>query len=283
MRRFELSEHPTGASSGQGVAGPLPAIDLDDDVVVIGSGEAARVRLPAEVARAEHVRIDGPTWTLLAECTVGGLVRAAGDSGPVGRGMTIELGKYRVRVSTAPADSVATPRQRTESLARELVRSLLGEGAAPSLEIERGTNAGARRALPPPEATLVIGRGDEATWVILDEDLSRTHAELRRGWDGVTVVDLGSKNGTRVDGVKVAGVPVELHDGAALELGDIVMRYHDPAERHLRGEAPAVRPSPPRPASAGSGALPAPSPWPAIGFAVIAALAVVALIWILAT
>jgi len=277
MLRFEISEHHHGA---------LPAIDLADDAVVIGSGEVARVRLPAEVARAAHVRIDGQTWTLLAESKVGGLMRAAGDSGRVGRGVIIELGTYRVRISAAPAGAVATPRQRTESLARELVRSLLGEGAAPSLEIECGTGAGARRVLPLPEATLVIGRGDEATWVIVDKDLSRVHAELRRGWDGVTVIDLGSKNGTRVDGVKIAGTPVELHDGAALALGDIVMRFRDPAERHLRGEPPAAKPAPPRrvPARpASSTTRPVPSPWPAVVFAVIAGIAVAALIWILAT
>jgi type III secretion system (T3SS) inner membrane Yop/YscD-like protein len=298
MLRFEVSEHPTGVSSGQGVAGAspgdrsialgqahgaLPPIDLADDVVVIGSGEVARVRLPAEVARAVHVRIEGQTWTLLAEAKLGGLVRAAGDSGAIGRGMLLEIGKYRVRVCAAPVGTVPTPPQRTESLARELVRSLLGEGAAPSLEIERGTNAGARRTLPPPEATLVIGRGDEATWVILDEDLSRTHVELRRGWDGVTVVDLGSKNGTRVDGVKVAGAPVELHDGAALALGDIVLRFRDPAERHLCGEPDVAKLSRARAASAQHATPRVPSRWPALGFAAIAVLAVATLIWILAT
>ena len=116
--------------------------------------------------------------------------------------------------------------------------------------------------------------------MIVDKDLSRTHAELRRGWDGVTVIDLGSKNGTRVDGVKIGSTPVELHDGAALALGDIVMRFHDPAERHLRGDGPA-RPS--RPAPAPPAMRPAPRPWPAVGFAAIAVLALAALIWILAT
>lgn len=274
MLRFEITEQDHGA---------LPAIDLADDAVVIGSGEAARVRLPSEVARASHVRIDGQTWTLLAESKVGGLVRAAGDSGSVGRGTIIELGKVRVRVSTAPAGAVATPPQRTESLARELVRSLLGEGAAPLLEIERGAGAGAKRVLPPPEATLVIGRGDEATWVILDGDLSRTHAELRRGWDGVTVVDLGSKTGTRVDGVKVGGTPVELHDGATLSLGDIVMRFRDPVEHHLRGESTTATRAPPSTAPVRPATRPAPSPWPIAVFAIITGLALAALRWILAT
>src|SRR5512147_1103973 len=107
MLRFEINEGDHGA---------LPAIDIADDAVVLGSGEAARVRLPAQVAHAAHVRFDGRTWTLCAEAKVGGLVRAAGDSGSVGHGLIIELGTYRVRVSSAPAGTVATSRQRTESL-----------------------------------------------------------------------------------------------------------------------------------------------------------------------
>jgi predicted component of type VI protein secretion system len=141
-----------------------------------------------------------------------------------------------VRVEPSPGGTAASPPQRTESLARELVRSLLGAGAAPTLEIERGPAAGATRALPPPESALVIGRGDDAGWVLLDEDLSRTHAEVRRGWDGVTIRDLGSKNGTIVDGAMVDGAGVMLRDGARIELGNVVLRFRDPAERHLRGE-----------------------------------------------
>jgi len=276
MLRFEISEHEQGA---------LPAVDIADDVVLIGSAASARIRLPAEVARPAHVRLDGQTWTLLAESRVGGIVRAAGDSGSVGHGTVIELGNYRVRVSAAPSGSRASPPRRTESLARELVRGLLGQDSAPSLEIERGTGAGTRRALAPPEARLVIGRGDEATWVILDEDLSRAHAEVRRGWDGVTIVDLGSKNGTRVDGVMLGDAPVELHDGAAVTLGDIVLRFRDPAERHLRGEPAAAAPAEPAPGRERSPTLltrPVPALWPVLGFALIAGLAIATLVWLLA-
>ena len=272
MLRFEISEQDHGA---------LPAIDVADDVVVIGSAPPARIRLPAEVARAAHVRLEGQTWTLLAESTLGGLVRAAGDSGSIGHGIQLELGRYRIRVTAAPSSAVATPASRTESLARELMRGLLGDGAAPTLEIERGIGAGTKRVLPPPEATLVIGRGDEATWVILDEDLSRAHAEIRRGWDGVTVVDLGSKNGTRIDGAAVGEAPVALHDGSTLTLGSLVMRFLDPAERHLRGESIESKPKVARARPLAS--PPRSSPWSLVAFAAIAGLAVVALIWILAT
>jgi hypothetical protein len=267
MLRFEISEGGRGA---------LPAIDLADDVVVIGSAAAARVRLPAQAAAPAHVRLAGQRWELLADATIGGMSRAAGDSGSVGHGMVIELGGYRVRVAPAPIGAEAAPAQRTESLARELVRGLLGEGAAPVLEVVRGAHAGARRALPPPEAQVVIGRGDEADWVIVDPDLSRAHAEIRRGWDGVTVVDLDSKNGTRVDGAPVGRAPVALGDGAMVALGALVLAFHDPAERHLAGgAAPARAAVPPAPAAQAA--------WSFYLFAAIAVAAVAALIWILAS
>jgi hypothetical protein len=241
--RIEVSEEGQGA---------LPAIDVDDAVVVIGSGAAARVRLPVRDAAAggpsargavatEHVRVEAGRWYALGPVRVDGVPRDAGDTGDIGGVVTLELGAYRVRIAPAPSDAPASTVQRTESLARELMRNLLGTAGAPTLAIERGAHAGAERPLAPPESTLIIGRGDEAGWIIADKDLSRMHAEIRRGWDGTRIVDLGSKNGTQVDGDRVGPEGMALRDGCVIELGPIVMRFRDPAERQLQGEAPALR------------------------------------------
>jgi hypothetical protein len=213
---------------------PLPAVDIDDASFVIGSAPHARIRLPAGAVRPEHVRIDGSRW------------RTAERSGDIGDGITLELGRYHVRIAPAPAGAAPAPPQRTESLARELLRSLLGDGAAPTLELTTGPGAPATRALAAPESSLVIGRGDEASWIILDEDLSRTHAEIRRGWDGTRIIDLGSKNGTKVDGTRVSEAP--LHDGARIELADVAFIFRDPADRRLQPERPASAPAVPPPA-----------------------------------
>lgn len=212
----------------------LPPIDVGDASFAIGSAPGARVRLPASVARPEHVRIDasGPGGARAATW------RTADASGTVGGGCDIAIGRFHVRISPSPAGSNATPPHRTESLARELMRALLGANAAPSLEVERGPHLGAKRTLAPPESSLVIGRGDAASWVIADGDLSKAHAEIRRGWDGVRVFDLASKNGTRVDGERVGDGGAELADGALVELGRLALRYRDPAEAHLGGPAP---------------------------------------------
>jgi predicted component of type VI protein secretion system len=262
---------------------PLPAVDLDEPRVAIGSAAGARIRLPATAARAQHLEVTAAGWRALADAIVDGAPRERGATGPIGGGVVFELGAYRVRVEPSPAGTAASPPQRTESLARELVRGLLGAGAAPSLQIERGPSNGAIRALPPPEASLVIGRGDEAGWVILDEDLSRAHAAVERGWDGVRIRDLGSKNGTRVGGAAVGPDGAPLHDGARIELGRVVLVFRDPAERHLRGEAEPAPEAPPRLAPPSSAPPARSGRWVAAGALVIAATAIAGLIWILAS
>lgn len=272
MLRVEVTEEGQPA---------LPPIDLDGPFT-IGSDITARVRTPSDRTRPTHVRVDGTYWYAVGPVTIGGSAR---DTGPIGAGVVLEIGAYRVRITPAPDGAVATPPRRTESLARELVRSMLGTDAAPSLTIERGPAAGARRMLAPPESTLVIGRGDEANWILADEDLSRAHAEIHRGWDGIRITDLGSKNGTKVDGEPVEeGEGVVLSDGALIELGKIVLRFADPAEKHLRGNAPApARKSARRRATTAAPVPPRASALPFYAALAIAVLALAALVWIVSS
>ncbi|HEY4242263.1 MAG TPA: FHA domain-containing protein [Kofleriaceae bacterium] len=275
MRRFEIRE---GARA-------LPPIDCADAEILVGSGPNARVRLPARAAAEAHVRIAGDRWEALAPLVVAGAAVEAGASGPLDGAVELGFGEYAVVVSSAPGGALASPPMRTESLARELVRGLLGANAAPSLVLESGPRAGTKRLLSAPEATLVIGRGDEAGWVILDGDLSRTHAEIFCGWDGITIADLDSKNGTRVDGTVIGRAPVPLSDGASIALGSVRLRFHDPAERHLRGDGLsssgyALPAAPPAAAPAAPVARTSPV---AIAALALTALALAGLVWILAT
>lgn len=67
----------------------------------------------------------------------------------------------------------------------------------------------------------VIGRGDEADVVLDDPGISRRHAEIRVTTDGphlaATLTDLGSTNGTYVDGDLARSV--SLQDGSTITLG----------------------------------------------------------------
>ena len=56
-----------------------------------------------------------------------------------------------------------------------------------------------------------------------DPNVSRRHAEIRRRGSDVVVVDLGSTNGTRVNGVRVK--EQLLNDGDEIEVGTSTVRF----------------------------------------------------------
>jgi DNA-binding winged helix-turn-helix (wHTH) protein len=70
-----------------------------------------------------------------------------------------------------------------------------------------------------------IGR-DPASEIWLDvPGVSRRHARMVVGLDGVVLEDLGSKNGTSVGGKSIDG-RVALHDGDRIQVGPILIIYH---------------------------------------------------------
>jgi DNA-binding SARP family transcriptional activator len=72
--------------------------------------------------------------------------------------------------------------------------------------------------------TVRVGRTPDCDIVLNDPDVSRRHAEVLRHGADWAVRDLGSTNGTRVDGRRVQGV-VALRDGARMTVGSTEIRY----------------------------------------------------------
>ncbi|MCB9915320.1 MAG: SpoIIE family protein phosphatase [Planctomycetes bacterium] len=73
------------------------------------------------------------------------------------------------------------------------------------------------------DAPLVLGRDATLDVHLADAGISRRHCRVRRSGARVLVEDLGSTNGTFVDGERVEG-EVELPTGATLQLGDRRLR-----------------------------------------------------------
>ncbi|MCP4641216.1 MAG: FHA domain-containing protein, partial [bacterium] len=68
-----------------------------------------------------------------------------------------------------------------------------------------------------PDRPVIIGRGDNADLRLEDPTISREHAVIRPEGDQWRLVDLGSKSGTRVNGVKVESATLDVD--ARLEIG----------------------------------------------------------------
>jgi len=90
--------------------------------------------------------------------------------------------------------------------------------------------AGGPRDYPLKEGETLVGRGAQCDIVVRNESMSRTHARLVVRGDSVTVVDLGSSNGTYCDGVRVTERRVA--EGVRLTFGSVeadIWRQAEPA------------------------------------------------------
>ncbi|MGB3410745.1 MAG: BTAD domain-containing putative transcriptional regulator [Microthrixaceae bacterium] len=80
------------------------------------------------------------------------------------------------------------------------------------------------RRFPLDTHLLTLGRLDDRDIVLADDRVSRHHAELRRTGANYRLVDVGSANGTLVNGEPADGS--ELSDGDRIRLGDTELVFH---------------------------------------------------------
>ncbi len=74
------------------------------------------------------------------------------------------------------------------------------------------------------EHVSTVGRLPESTISINDTNVSRNHAEIRTGSAAYVAVDLGSTNGTMVNGVRIVGEQ-RLNDGDIISFGSTHVRF----------------------------------------------------------
>ncbi|MCH9684693.1 MAG: FHA domain-containing protein [Deltaproteobacteria bacterium] len=101
------------------------------------------------------------------------------------------------------------------------IRALPATKRRPRLLIEQG--ALAPRTIELDRESAIVGRVVDAD-VRLDVDgVSRKHARITRVGQALNLVDLGSKNGTFVNGERID--VAALHHGDRLQLGPVTLRY----------------------------------------------------------
>src|SRR5919202_1264021 len=99
----------------------------------------------------------------------------------------------------------------------------------------------------PPGRSLVVGRGVTSDIAIYDPTISRRHAELIVGTDGVQVRDLGSSNGTCINGSRVSTGRLLPND--SITFGKVLFQLK---EQRASGQASSSNPTPiQHPASVG--------------------------------
>jgi DNA-binding winged helix-turn-helix (wHTH) protein len=163
-------------------------------------------RRPNAVSKEEIHRHLWP-GTFVSDASLGNLVaelrEALGDSARQPRIIrTVHRFGYAFRAEAAAAEPQA------ERASRAVVCRILWEGR--EILLRPGEN--------------VIGREPEAAVWIDDSAVSRRHAHIVVGSDGATLEDLGSKNGTRLQGERIQSVAL-LADRDMIRIGPASMVF----------------------------------------------------------
>ncbi|NTX03518.1 MULTISPECIES: FHA domain-containing protein [Myxococcus] len=129
-----------------------------------------------------------------------------------------------------------------------------GGGGGPLLRGTVGPWAGKTFPL---KGKVLVGRLPPAGIILEDDSVSRKHAELESVGGGVRVRDLGSANGTLLNGDPLGPEPVDLEPGDQLQFGVVEMTFETPqADAPARRGAGSAPPSRRRDSAQGGGADP---------------------------
>jgi pSer/pThr/pTyr-binding forkhead associated (FHA) protein len=225
---------------------PLELTFPGDEAIGIGRDRQNGVQLPDPSVSLLHARItpaaNGKGHVLIDENStngsfVNGTRLTAGASKPLVDGDRIQVGRARLLVrfrtpSTAPPAAFST-----QDIALALVQGALiqaGSTVAPRLTVLSGPDQGLQLVLRE-ERTYILGRDEGVDLKLQDDDASRRHTSIVRRGSRLWVIDLGSKNGTLLDGRRLQpNVPEAWPDTAVLELGNTQLGIDDPVSSALR-------------------------------------------------
>ena len=97
--------------------------------------------------------------------------------------------------------------------------------------------------IPVPAPVVTVGRGAEADVVIDDDSVSPRHATLEFDLGAWRLTDLGSTNGTAIEGVKLApNVPTPLPYGSTVRFGGVKLQFREAASADLEAARAAYVP-----------------------------------------
>ncbi|MFD5224067.1 FHA domain-containing protein [Microbacterium sp. NPDC058342] len=126
-----------------------------------------------------------------------------------------DLFGVRVRKMPAGEAAAAAPVQRAPQAPRPAAASVK---TASRLVITSGPKVGLEVPLGTADS-LSIGRSSESGLVIRDDYTSSHHARLSKRGDIWTLQDLGSTNGTFLDGERLSEKPVQIQIGTPIKVG----------------------------------------------------------------
>ncbi|MBX3440849.1 MAG: FHA domain-containing protein [Planctomyces sp.] len=135
------------------------------------------------------------------------------SSGVMTRDDSLEVGPYRLRAEAIPNSAVDAPGD------AEFPPDI------PDLALDFVNHRNTTKPLKLTRRVTLIGSARPCNVRLEHESVSRVHCSIVRGDRGWWLVDLGSRTGTRLDGVRVSFAPLSL--GAEVKVGSFRMLLRD--------------------------------------------------------
>ncbi|MDI9886170.1 FHA domain-containing protein [Streptomyces sp. HNM0645] len=193
-------------------------------------------------ARACDVLVTAPAGTALAAVASALAAAVSGPEAPSSGTVVLYAGRERLdaqRCALGEPPLVDGAVLSLQAPAEDEAADHEGAAARTQLHVIAGPDAGGVHLLH--EGRIRIGRAAEADVPLDDPDVSRLHCEVTVAEDGgVTVADLGSTNGTTLDGTAVGRRPVRLGPGALLRIGESTLRLAAAQASPDSGSGPPV-------------------------------------------
>ncbi|MBO0913191.1 FHA domain-containing protein, partial [Streptomyces laculatispora] len=189
-------------------------------------------------ARACDVLVTAPAGTALATVASGLAAAVSGPEGSLGSGAVVLFaGRERLDAQRSALGEPPLVDGAVLSLQVPGEDESTDDAVPAQLHVIAGPDAGGVHLLH--GGQIRIGRSAEADVPLDDPDVSRLHCAVTVSDDGrVAVADLGSTNGTSLDGAEVRDRPVRLKPGALLRLGESTLRLTSGARTPTLGTAP---------------------------------------------
>ncbi|WP_282703598.1 FtsK/SpoIIIE domain-containing protein [Streptomyces sp. CC219B] len=195
-----LGPHPAAARGRAASCDVLVTAPAGTALAAVLSQLASAVSADGGASRASEAERGGTPVVLFAGAERLDAARCTLGEPPLVDGAVLSLG--------APAEPEAHPEV---------------DDAPTRLHVVAGPDAGGVHLLH--DGQINVGRSGDADVPLDDPDVSRLHCAVTVTADGrVSVADLGSTNGTTLDGTRVGGRPVRFAPGALLRIGESALR-----------------------------------------------------------
>ncbi len=212
------------------------------DRIVVGRARSSDVCLPDLAVSTRHaeIQLNGTDYVLkdlesVNGTLVNGKALVAYRGRPLTDGDEIRIAGFTILFQEGVAPGPEEARDVSVQQARTMMAKVLarsGEAGGPlSLLVVSGPDRSRRFELPPPPATLVVGKSRDAEIFLDDRDVSQVHAEISVKTERIHVRDMSGRRGIFVAGERIESAVIE--PGGKITMGKTTLLLEHPADRSL--------------------------------------------------